>query len=83
MYEVSDILADSKSRWFLQNSDDETNERAPRYVCVEERFGVPIRVVAERADDGLKCVTAFPDYSDFSLEERDGFTIKVDEKMFE
>lgn len=75
MYEVSDILADSNSRWFLQEADDETNEKTPRWVCVEERFGVPIRVVAERAADGLKCVTAFPDYRRFPLEERRGICI--------
>ncbi|MBR4834617.1 MAG: hypothetical protein IKU86_09870 [Thermoguttaceae bacterium] len=82
MYEVSDILADSNSRWFLQDGSDETNERAPRYVCVEERFGVPIRVVAERVEDGLKCVTAFPDYGRFPLEERRGVVVSADEKIF-
>lgn len=79
MYEVSDILADSNSRWFLQESDD-ASERAPRYVCVEERFGVPIRVVAERVDDGLKCVTAFPDYGRFPLEERRGICVANNDK---
>lgn len=82
MYEVSDILADSNSRWFLQDSD-ETSERAPRYVCVEERFGVPIRVVAERVDDGLKCVTAFPDYGRFPLEERRDICVIGDDKTTE
>jgi len=82
MYEVSDILADSNSRWFLQDSD-ETRERAPRYVCVEERFGVPIRVVAERVDDGLKCVTAFPDYGRFPLEERRGICVVGEDKTNE
>lgn len=80
MYEVSDILADSNSRWFLQDSG-ETRERAPRYVCVEERFGVPIRVVAERVDDGLKCVTAFPDYGTFQLEERNGVCVAVGDDL--
>lgn len=82
MYEVSDILADSNSRWFLQDSD-ETSERAPRYVCVEERFGVPIRVVAERVDDNLKCVTAFPDYGRFPLEERRGICVVGEDKTNE
>ncbi len=73
MYEVSDILQDDSSKWYLQENDDfgqkrdvELNER---YVCVEERYGVPIRVVAERVDDSLKCVTAFPDYSHLRLNE--------------
>lgn len=79
MYEVSDILADSNSRWFLQDSD-ESSERAPRFVCVEERFGVPIRVVAERVDDALKCVTAFPDYGRFPLEGRRGVCVAVEDK---
>ncbi len=79
MYEVSDILADSNSRWFLQDAD-ETSERTPRYVCVEERFGVPIRVVAERVDDEMKCVTAFPDYGRFPLEERRGILVAVEDK---
>lgn len=81
MYEVSDILADSNSRWFLQEvASDGANERPQRYVCVEERFGVPIRVVAERVDDEMKCVTAFPDYGRFPLEERRGIVVSTDEK---
>lgn len=83
MYEVSDILADSNSRWFLQEAaKDGANERPQRYVCVEERFGVPIRVVAERVDDEMKCVTAFPDYGRFPLEERRGIVVASDEKGF-
>lgn len=83
MYEVSDILGDSNSRWFLQDSaKDDANERPQRYVCVEERFGVPIRVVAERVDDEMKCVTAFPDYGRFPLEERRGIVVATDEKDF-
>ncbi len=83
MYEVSDILADSNSRWFLQEAaKDDANERPQRYVCVEERFGVPIRVVAERVDDEMKCVTAFPDYGRFPLEERRGIVVATDEKGF-
>ena len=83
MYEVSDILADSNSRWFLQeNASDAANERPQRYVCVEERFGVPIRVVAERVDDEMKCVTAFPDYGRFPLEERRGIVVSADGKDF-
>jgi len=72
MYEVSDILSDANSRWRLQVSADEDQgeEKHERYVCVEERYGVPIRVVVERADDGLKCVTAFPDYGAFPLDDR-------------
>ncbi len=83
MYEVSDILADSKSRWFLQEASSEAGERAPRYVCVEERFGVPIRVVVERVADEMKCVTAFPDYGRFPLEERRGICVAGDDKSFE
>ena len=83
MYEVSDILADSNSRWFLQeNANDAANEKTQRYVCVEERFGVPIRVVAERVDDEMKCVTAFPDYGRFPLVERRGIVVAADEKDF-
>lgn len=83
MYEVSDILADSNSRWFLQDAtNDAASERPQRYVCVEERFGVPIRVVAERVDDEMKCVTAFPDYGDFPLEERRGIVVAANEKDF-
>lgn len=83
MYEVSDILGDSNSRWFLQDSaKDDANERPQRYVCVEERFGVPIRVVAERVDDEMKCVTAFPDYGRFPLEERRGIVVATDAKDF-
>lgn len=75
MYEVSDILMDGKSRWYLQEGDDfgqknaAEEEQPERYVCVEERYGVPIRVVAERVDDSMKCVTAFPDYSELELDE--------------
>ena len=83
MYEVSDILADSNSRWFLQESASDIEiERPQRYVCVEERFGVPIRVVAERVDDEMKCVTAFPDYGRFPLEERRGIVVSTDENDF-
>lgn len=83
MYEVSDILVDSKSRWFLQDAaSDAANDRPQRYVCVEERFGVPIRVVAERVDDEMKCVTAFPDYGRFPLEVRRGIVVSADEKDF-
>lgn len=67
MYEVSDILSDANARWFRQENDESARvdgaEETPRFVCVEERFGVPIRVVAERVDDEMKCVTAFPDYN--------------------
>ena len=53
--------------------DDDENyeeEEAPeRYVCVEERYGVPIRVVAERVGGEMKCVTAFPDYTQIALDE--------------
>lgn len=74
MYEVSDILSDGQAKWYLQEGDDFGQSRGgkeepERYVCVEERFGVPIRVVAERVDDSLKCVTAFPDYSALPLDE--------------
>lgn len=75
MYEVSDILADDSSRWYLQEGDDfgqrkrAQEDAPPRYVCVEERYGVPIRVVAERVDDELKCVTAFPDYRPWQGDE--------------
>ena len=71
MYEVSDILVDDSSRWYLQVSEkDEKEEEAPeRYVCVEERYGVPIRVVAERVGGEMKCVTAFPDYTQIALDE--------------
>ncbi|MBQ9874329.1 MAG: hypothetical protein IJM30_07685 [Thermoguttaceae bacterium] len=75
MYEVSDILADDSSRWYRQEGDDfgqkqaEASDKPERYVCVEERYGVPIRVVAERVDDSLKCVTAFPDYTSLELDE--------------
>ena len=79
MYEVSDILADSNSRWFRQEAAAENDAKAPRFVCVEERFGVPIRVVAERDEDGLKCVTAFPDYGGAPLEERRGIVVSTDE----
>ncbi len=83
MYEVSDILGDSSARWFLQEAaKDDATERPQRYVCVEERFGVPIRVVAERVDDEMKCVTAFPDYGRFPLEERRGIVVSGDEKDF-
>ena len=82
MYEVSDILGDSNARWFRQDAGDDGNEKAQRYVCVEERFGVPIRVVAERVDDKMKCITAFPDYGRFPLEERRGLVVAVDEKDF-
>ena len=74
MYEVSDILIDDRSKWYLQVEDDfgkkkNREENPPRYVCVEERYGVPIRVVAERVDNSLKCVTAFPDYSELQFDE--------------
>ncbi len=75
MYEVSDILADEQSKWYLQVEEDfgkkkkNKDENAPRYVCVEERYGVPIRVVAERVDNTLKCVTAFPDYDAAEFDE--------------
>ena len=74
MYEVSDILIDDRSKWYLQVEDNLGKKKSkeddvPRYVCVEERYGVPIRVVAERVDDSLKCVTAFPDYSELSFDE--------------
>ena len=83
MYEVSDILGDSNARWFLQEAaKDDASERPQRYVCVEERFGVPIRVVAERVDDEMKCVTAFPDYGTFPLEERRGIVVSADENDF-
>lgn len=73
MYEVSDILVDSNSHWIRQESNvaEETDgEEPPRFVCVEERYGVPIRVVAECVDDEMKCVTAFPDYKATSQEKR-------------
>ncbi len=83
MYEVSDILGDSNARWFRQEAaNNDASERPQRYVCVEERFGVPIRVVAERVDDEMKCVTAFPDYGRFPLEERRGIVVSADEKDF-
>ncbi len=83
MYEVSDILGDSNSRWFLQETaKDDATDRPQRYVCVEERFGVPIRVVVERVDDEMKCVTAFPDYGSFPLAERRGIVVSTDEKDF-
>lgn len=83
MYEVSDILGDANARWFRQDAaKDDGNERPERYVCVEERFGVPIRVVAERVADEMKCVTAFPDYGRFPLEERRGIVVSADEKDF-
>lgn len=83
MYEVSDILADSNARWYLQEAaSDAASDKPQRYVCVEERFGVPIRVVAERVDDEMKCVTAFPDYGRFPLEERRGIVVSADEKDF-
>ena len=83
MYEVSDILGDSNARWFLQEAaKDDASERPQRYVCVEERFGVQIRVVAERVDDEMKCVTAFPDYGTFPLEERRGIVVSADENDF-
>lgn len=73
MYEVSDILRDDTAKWYIQQNDDFGNktdaELNTRYVCVEKRYGVPIRVVAERVDDELKCVTAFPDYSHLKLDE--------------
>lgn len=65
MFEVSDVLADPDARWTRQEDGRyfRTDEGAPeRYVCVEERYGVPIRVVADRVDDEFRCVTAFPDY---------------------
>ncbi len=76
MYEVSDILVSDNSRWYLQETDDSLlkgkpveEEQPDRYVCVEKRYGVPIRVVAERVDDEMKCVTAFPDYSSWEMDE--------------
>ena len=69
MYEVSDIISDVNSKWRLQVSADD-EDTPERYVCVEERYGVPIRVVVERVDDELKCVTAFPDYGAFPLDDR-------------
>ena len=66
MYEVSDVLTDAKTRWSPQVQDASVRSESSdstRYVCVEERYGVPIRVVAEMTDDGFRCVTAFPDYS--------------------
>ena len=65
MFEVSDVLADPSTQWRRQEDSSSFHVSAAgegRYVCVEERYGVPIRVVAERVEDGLRCVTAFPDY---------------------
>ena len=56
MYEVSDVLTDAKTRWRPQLQDASVrsdSSDSTRYVCVEERFGVPIRVVAEMTDDGF------------------------------
>lgn len=66
MFEVSDVLADANTRWRRQPDSTffHTGEGSPeRYVCVEERYGVPIRVVADRVDNAFRCVTAFPDYA--------------------
>ena len=70
MYEVSDVLVDSATKWFRQDASPtfSPEDDAPeRYVCVEKRYGVPIRIVADRIDNEFRCVTAFPDYGDFSL----------------
>ena len=75
MYEVSDVLSDPKTRWRRQEDSSYFHADASgveRYVCVEERYGVPIRVVADRVDDAFRCVTAFPDY------EADGAFAKTD-----
>ena len=75
MFEVSDVLADNNTRWFRQEASPTfiPDDDAPaRFVCVEERYGVPIRIVADLVDDHLKCITAFPDYGDFPIEQRDG-----------
>ena len=75
MFEVSDVLADNNTRWFRQDASPTfmPDEDAPeRFVCVEKRYGVPIRIVADLVDDRLKCITAFPDYGDFPVEQRDG-----------
>jgi hypothetical protein len=65
MFEVSDVLVDPNTQWRRQEDASYFHASASgegRYVCVEERYGVPIRVVADRVDDGFRCVTAFPDY---------------------
>ena len=75
MYEVSDVLADDSTRWFRQEASPTfiPDDDAPaRFVCVEERYGVPIRIVADLVDDHLKCITAFPDYGDFPIDQRAG-----------
>ncbi|MDO5567099.1 MAG: hypothetical protein Q4G59_10625 [Planctomycetia bacterium] len=54
MYEISDILISPETNWTPQGDGS-------RYVCVEERSGVPIKLVAEIPDDGqISCVTAYP-----------------------
>lgn len=84
MFEVSDVMKDGAAKWYLQEGDDfgqknnGSDSVAPRFVCVEERYGVPIRVVAERVDDSFKCVTAFPDYSELKFDE----TLRVDPPNF-
>ena len=75
MFEVSDVLASDSTRWFKQDSSPtfiSKDDSVERYVCVEERYGVPIRVVADKVEDGFRCVTAFPDYSDFPIDQRSG-----------
>ena len=75
MFEVSDVLSDPNTRWRRQEESPYFRadaSGAERYVCVEERFGVPIRVVADRVDDSFRCVTAFPDYG------ADGFSVETD-----
>ena len=70
MFEVSDVLADPKTQWRRQEAPSYFRADATgseRYVCVEERYGVPIRVVADRVDEGFRCVTAFPDYGSADL----------------
>ncbi|MDD3585812.1 MAG: hypothetical protein PHQ75_01405 [Thermoguttaceae bacterium] len=54
MYEISDILVSPETNWTPQGD-------GLRYVCVEERSGVPIKLVAEIPDKGqISCITAYP-----------------------
>ncbi|MGI6401843.1 MAG: hypothetical protein ACOX0A_07025 [Thermoguttaceae bacterium] len=75
MFEVSDVLADPNAQWRRQEDPGpiSADGTAPdRYYCVEERYGVPIRVVADLVDNELRCVTAFPDYrGKFSVRDED------------
>ncbi|MDO5309169.1 MAG: hypothetical protein Q4G03_06715 [Planctomycetia bacterium] len=72
MYEVSDILLDANSKWIRQettNNEQNPTDAPERYVCTEKRYGVPIRVVAEKVDGQMVCVTAFPDYKKFPIDD--------------